>query len=147
MPAKIIAYTKSRDQYTTYQLATPPDAACPELCTLDGVTYMSLPDGVTLPDQPAQIAASVAVVVPDAALRAQIIAASTQCQLIDERMREQIRAAYPLEDELKFARIGVGAAMGMYAPTSDEVQGMAVFGEFVEGVRQWGRDQRAALGL
>ena len=146
MPS-IIAYHKASDNYTTYQLSTPPDAACPELCTLDGVTYVSMPDGVTLPDQPAQIAASVAVVVPDAALRAQLIAASTQCQLIDAQMRDQIRAAYPLEDELKFARIGVGAAMGMYAPTSDEVQGMTVFGEFVESIRQWGRDQREALGL
>lgn len=117
------------------------------MCTLDGITYVSLPTGALLPSQPAQIAASVAIVVPDAALRAQIIAASTQCQLIDAQMRDQIRAAYSLEDELKFARIGVGAAMGMYAPTSDEVQGMTVFGEFVESIRQWGRDQRAALGL
>lgn len=146
MPS-IIAYRKASDVYTTYKLATPPDVASPELCTLDGITYVSLPDGVTLPEQPAQIADSVAVVVPDAALRAQIIAASTQCQLIDTQMRDQIRAAYPLEDELKFARIGVGAAMGMYSPTSDEVQGMTVFGEFVEGIRQWGRAERAKLGL
>jgi len=111
------------------------------------VTYVSVPDGTVLPQQPAQIAASVATVVPDAVLRAKIIAASPHCQMIDAQMRDQIRAAYPLEDELKFSRIGVGAAMGMYSPTSDEVQGMAVFGEFVEGVRQWGRDQRAALGL
>jgi hypothetical protein len=62
-------------------------------------------------------------------------------------MRAMIRDAYPLEDELKYARIGVGAAMGMYQPTSDEVQGMTVFGAHVESVRQWGRDQRAALGL
>jgi len=97
--------------------------------------------------QPAEITASIAVVVPDAALRAQIIAASPHCRLIDERMKAMIRDAYAMEDELKFARIGVGAAMGMYQPTSDEVQAMTVFGEHVEGVRQWGRDQRAALGL
>lgn len=145
--AKIIAYTKARDQYATYLLATPPDVVCPELCTLDGVTYVSLPDGAVLPPQTAQIAASVEVVTPDAALRGQILADSTHCQLIDEQMRQTIRAAYPLEDELKFARIGVGAAMGMYSPTSDEVKAMTVFGEFVESVRQWGRDERAKLGL
>lgn len=83
----------------------------------------------------------------DAETRAAIIAASPHCKLIDERMRGQIRSAYPLEDELKFARIGVGAAMGMYVPTSDEVQAMTVFGVHVEGVRQWGRDERAKLGL
>lgn len=46
-----------------------------------------------------------------------------------------------------FARIGVGAATGTYQPSSDELQAMTVFGEFVESVRQWGRQQRAELGL
>ena len=144
MPS-IISYQKAYDATTTYQL-TPPDGAV-DLCEIARVTYVSLPTGAVLPPQAAQIAASVQTVTPDAVLRAQIIAASPHCQLIDERMRAMIRDAYPLEDELKYARIGVGAAMGMYQPTSDEVQGMTVFGAHVESVRQWGRDQRAALGL
>lgn len=111
------------------------------------MTYVSLADGVTLPGQPAEIAASVAAVVPDAALKAAIIAANPHCQMIDERMREQIRNAYTLEDELKFARFGVGAGMGLYSPTLDEVQQMTVYGQFVESVRQWGRNERAKLGL
>lgn len=111
------------------------------------MTYVSLPDGAVLPAQADQIAASVQAVTPDATLRAQIVAASPHCQLIDERMRDTIRMQYTMEDELKFARIGVGAAMGMYQPSSDEIQGMTVFGEFVEGVRQWGRSERAKLGL
>jgi hypothetical protein len=41
----------------------------------------------------------------------------------------------------------VGAATGLYTPTSDEMQALTVFGEFVEGMRQWGRDERANLGL
>ncbi len=145
--ASIVGYRKASDQYSTYRLATPHGAECTELCEIDGITYVSLPDGVVLPEQPSQIAASVVVVTPDPALREAIKAASPHCQLIDERMRDQIRAAYSMEDELKFARIGVGAAMGMYQPTSDEVQAMTVFGEFVEGVRQWGRAERAVLGL
>lgn len=120
---------------------------CTELCTLDGLTYVSIPDGAVLPSQPAEIAASIQTVTLDAATRAAIISASPHCKLIDERMRDQIRGAYPLEDELKFARIGVGAAMGMYVPTSDELQAMTVFGAHVEAVRQWGRDERAKLGL
>lgn len=120
---------------------------CTELCTLDGVTYVSVPDSAELPPQPEQIAGSVTVAALDAVTREAIKSASPHCQLIDARMRDQIRAAYSMEDELKFARIGVGAAMGMYAPSSDEVQAMTVFGEFVEGVRQWGRQQRAELGL
>ena len=146
MPS-IIGYQKASDIYTTYQLATPDGAECTELCTLNGITYVSLPDGAVLPPQAAQIAASVAVIALDAALRANIIAASPHCQLIDTRMRDMIRAQYPLEDELKFARIGVGAAMGMYTPTGDEMQAMTVFGVHVESVRQWGRDEREKLGL
>lgn len=120
---------------------------CTELCTLDGLTYVSIPDGVALPSQPAEIAASIQTVTLDAVTREAIILASPHCKLIDARMRDQIRGAYPLEDELKYARIGVGAAMGMYVPTSDELQAMTVFGAHVEGVRQWGRDERAKLGL
>jgi hypothetical protein len=124
-----------------------PDGAT-ELCTLDGTTYVSLPDGVVLPtDQPAQIADSIQPVALDSALREAIKTASPHCQLISERMIEQIRAHYTIDDEMYFARIGVGSAMGLYQPAADELQEMTVFGEFVEAVRQWGRDQRAALGL
>lgn len=145
--AYIVSYQKASDAYTTYQLALPDDAGAVELCTLAGVTYISVPDGVTLPAQPEQIAASVATVALDPALREAIKRASPHCQLIDARVREMVRQQYPLEDELKFARIGVGAAMGMYSPTPDEVQAMTVFGEHAEAARQWGRDERAALGL
>lgn len=143
----IVSYRKASDAYTTYQLALPDDAAAVELCTLAGVTYVSVPDAVALPPQPEQIAASVATVTPDPALREAIKQASPHCQLIDERVREMVRQQYPLEDELKYARIGVGAAMGMYSPTPDEIQAMTVFGEHAESARQWGREQRAALGL
>ena len=144
MPTSIVAYRKAYDQWTTYQLDAP-DAT--ELCTLDGVTYVAVPDVAALPAQPAQIASGVAVVVPDAVLAAAIKAASPHVQLIDQRMRDMIRAQYTLEDELKFARFGVGAAMGMYQPTVDEVNEMTAYGQQVESVRQWGRDERAKLGL
>ena len=145
--AYIVSYRKASDPHSTYRLATPDGAECTELCELDGVTYVSIPDGTELPAQPAQIADSVAAVTLDPVVREAIKTTSQHCQLIDERMRDMIRAQYSMEDELKFARIGVGAAMGMYQPTNDEVQAMTVFGEFVEGVRQWGKEQRAALGL
>lgn len=149
----IITYQKFINTEITRELRLPVDgqhqSLGTELATLaDGTTYVCLPDGATLPpDQPAEIAASIQAVTLDAASRAAIVSASPHCKLIDERMREQIRGTYPLEDELKYARIGVGAAMGMYVPTTDEIQAMTVFGTFVEGVRQWGRDERARLGL
>lgn len=45
------------------------------------------------------------------------------------------------------ARIGVGAATGMYTPSASELAEMTEFGAFVEGVRNWGRAERAKLGL
>lgn len=144
MPS-IVSYQKASDATTTYQLALPDGAI--ELCTLDGTTYVALPDGAKLPDQPKQIAASVKPVAMTAPLKEAIKAASPHCQLISERMQAKIRAKYPLEDELAYARIGIGAAHKLYAPTQEEFANIAAFGVFVDGVRQWGRDERAKLGL
>lgn len=122
------------------------DAAhCTELCTIDGTTYVAVPDGVTLPDQPAEITVAPVDLTPE--LREQIKAASVHCAFIAERMVQKIRAVYSIDDEMFFARIGVGAATGMYQPNAGELADMQAFGEFVETVRQWGREQRAALGL
>jgi len=60
---------------------------------------------------------------------------------------QKIRARFSIDDEMFFARIGVGAAAGMYQPTPGELGEMQAFGEFVEAVRQWGRAERAKLGL
>jgi hypothetical protein len=118
-----------------------------ELCTLDGSTYVSVPDGVILPEQPVEIAASVVTVVLDDVLRERIKAASPHSGLVGQRMIDTIRAAYSIDDEMYFARIGVGAAIGMYVPSAGEMEELAVFGNFVEGVREWGRSERAKLGL
>ncbi len=144
MPS-IISYQKAYDATTTYQLALPDGAT--ELCTINGITYVALPDGAKIPEQSAKISASVKAVTPDETLKAAIKAASPHCQLISDRMQEKIRAKYPLEDELAYARIGIGAAHKLYAPTQEEFANIAAFGVFVEGVRQWGRDERAKLGL
>ena len=152
MPS-IVSYQKHIDSIRTVEIRLPEDATLlqrigTELATIDGITYVSLPDGVTLPaNQPEEIAASIQTVTLTPALRAAIKAASPHCQLIAQRMVEKIRALYSIDDEMYFARIGVGAANGMYTPTQDEMQVMTVFGEFVESIRQWGRDQRARLGL
>jgi len=122
-----------------------------ELATLpDGRTVVALFPGYTLPaSQPAAIAASVEVLETplDPVLKEQIKAASPSVRLIGDLMIQKIRASYSIDEEMYFARIGVGASMGLYSPASDEIQAMTVFGEFVESVRQWGRTERAKLGL
>lgn len=154
MPS-LYAYRKVIDTVTTHVLRLPDvaqgDQSGQELATLaDGRTVVVIFDGYLLPsDQPAAIASSIEALslpLPDL-LREQIKEASPHVALIDRRMIEQIRASYSIDDEMYFARIGVGAAMGMYQPSSDEVHAMTVFGEYVEAARQWGRVERAKLGL
>ena len=150
---KIISYQKTSDVYTTYELRMPDaqgaegEIYCTELGTIDGLTYVSVPDGVTLPEQLPQVAATLQTVTLTPELRAQLKATSPHCALIAERMVQKIRARYSIDDEMFFARIGVGAAAGMYQPTPAELGEMQAFGEFVEAVRQWGRTERAKLGL
>lgn len=149
----IYSYLKYTDQQISRTLRLPEDPGThetigTELAMIDGVTYVSIPNGVTLPaSQPAEISASIQLVTLTPALVGAIKAASPHVKLIGDRMVEQIRASYTIDDEMYFARIGVGASNGLYAPTVDEMQALTVFGEFVESVRQWGREQRALLGL
>jgi hypothetical protein len=149
----IVSYQKFIDIDRTVEIALPADLEGQrigvELATIDGVTYVSLPDEVTLPgQQPAEVAASIVnPVTVTSELRAQLRDTSPHLRLISQRMIDQIRASYTIDDEMYFARIGVGAATGLYEPTTDEMQEMTVFGEFVESVREWGRTERAKFGL
>ena len=143
--AHIVSYQKKSDAYTVYQLNAPDGST--ELCTIDGITYVSVPDG-ELPEQPAQIAASVIdPVTLTTELREAIKAASPHCQLIHQRMEDKIRERYSLSDEQYFSRIASGAALGYYTFETGEAESLQAFGLYVESVRQWGREQRALLGL
>ena len=145
----IYAYTKVSTPYTTIQMAMPyemdSENQCTELCTLEGVTYVSVPDSVTLPDQPAELTITEATITPE--LRDQIKAASPHVALIAKRMEMRISSKYSLSDEQYFARIGVGAALGAYTFAPGEQDELLAFGAYVEAARQWGRDERAKLGL
>ena len=121
------------------------ESGATELAEFDGHVYVHVPDETVIPEQPSEIAWQ--AVTPDPALLARIKAESRPVQLISQAMIDKIRASYSVDDEMFFARIGVGAATGMYQPTPDEMQEMTVFGEFVESIRQWGRAERAKLGL
>lgn len=138
---KIYSYRKESDAHTTYRAQ---GDEVQELCTIDGVTYFTGPD--VLPPQPVQI--SVAEVTLTDELREQIKAQSPACKLITARMQEKIKEKYPrTEDELFLARISVGQIMGTYTMTAEEQQEVADYQAHVEAVRDWGRAQRAELGL
>ena len=106
-----------------------------ELATIDGVTYVSLPDGATLPtEQPSEISASIATVTLTDALRAEIKAASPHVRLINERVREAIAERYSVADEIKLIR------------TSPSEEAIA-YNAYAEECRNWGRIEKAKLGL
>ena len=107
-----------------------------ELATLDGVTYVALPGGATLPaEQPAEIAASIVdpVTLTDA-LRDEIKAASPQVRLINATVAQKIAEQYSLADEIKLLRT---------APSPE----FEAYNAHAEACRDWGRAQKAALGL
>lgn len=116
-----------------------------ELATVNGTTYVFLPAGVTLPAQPAEITVLTVTLTPE--LTEEIKAASPHVQLINTRIKEKIRDKYDAEDEMYFARISIGQMMGVYLFQTGEDAAILAYGAYVESIRQWGRDQRAALGL
>lgn len=141
-------------KYTPYTTAGPngvslrfraDESGATELAEVDGAVYVHVPDGAVLPEQPIEIAWQ--SVTPDAVLLARIKAESRAVQLIAQAMIDKIRAKYTLEDEQYFSRIGVGVALGAYTFQPGEQEELLAFGEFVESVRQWGRAERAKLGL
>ena len=149
----LIAFKRVVNAVTTHTLRLP-DApqgqqAGQELCTLpDGRTVVALFDGFTLPtNQPTAIKDSIETLTLTPELKAQIKSLSPQVELINALMLQKIRDVYSTDDEAFFARIGVGVALGVYVFGAGEQAALLAFGAYVEGVRKWGRSQRAALGL
>lgn len=103
-----------------------------ELATIDGTTYIGLPDGVDLPAQPDGI--TVVAVELTGELLDKLKQASPHYQLIDQQVVERIRQRYSAEDEIKLLRI---------AP-SDET---AAWNDYVEECLVWGRGKKAGIGL
>jgi len=138
MPAKIYRYTKIQDDYTTYTITEPDyqegDKRITELCTIDGVTYITVPDGVALPEQSEQVAATLQEVTITDDLKAQIKSRSPHIRLINQRVVAMIRENYSVEDELKMLRL---------APSPES----SAWNDYVEDCRAWGQAEKAKLGL
>jgi vacuolar-type H+-ATPase subunit F/Vma7 len=131
--AYIVSYQKFITRDITKLLDAPEDAT--ELCTIDGTTYVSIHADTELSDdQPTEIADSIETVVLTNELRELIKSHSTHVQLINERVKDKIAERYSITDELKEIRNSSSASFSDYA-------------DYVEECRQWGRDQKALLGL
>jgi hypothetical protein len=129
--AKFYKYRKATDYCTTHILLVPDgETGIAELCTIDGETYVSVPDAVTLPPQPDEI--KVFAIELTAELDAAIRAASPHIALANERIVERIREKYSVNDELKMLRIG----------PSPETE---AYNDHVEKCRAWGKAEKEKL--
>lgn len=136
----IVSYQKYTTPMVTRELALPEDDQHTrlglELATVDGITYVSIPDGAVLPaSQPEEIAASIvnpAVLTSD--LLDRLRDACPHVHGINAEVVHKIRERYSMDDEIKLLRI---------AP-SEETD---AWNAYVEECRAWGREQKAAIGL
>ena len=146
----IIKYTKYETPEISRFLVLPLDAngqfVGTELATVNGVTYVHLPDTEILPEQHAEVTDHQAISLTDQEI-SDIKANSPHVRFIANKMQEMIREKYSIEDEQYFSRIGVGAALKAYTFQPGEQEALLAYGTFVENVRQWGRDERAKIGL
>ena len=138
MPS-IYSYQKHITAEITREILLPADSAHhrlgTELATIDGITYISLPDGVDLPsDQPSEIAMSIEPVTLTPLLTEQIKNASPHVRLINQQVAEKIGASYSLADEIKLLRTAPSAEFESY-------------NAHAESCRQWGREQKSSRGL
>ena len=132
----IYSYQKHIDFLRTIEIALPEDEnhqrIGTELTTINGTTYVFVPEGVKLPAQPKEIKVVPAVLAQE--LIDQIKQESTHIQLINARIVEMIRLRYSMEDEIKLIRI---------APSDEST----AYNNYVEECRAWGRGEKAKFGL
>ena len=131
----IFSYTKFRTagpNGTTLRFINTDDNEATQLATVDGVSYVHVPDSVTMPDQPIEIGWR--QVSPDEALMKAIRAASPNARVINAGVVAKIRSRYSLDDEIKLLRTRPSAEF-------DE------WNMFVEECRAWGDAEKAKIGL
>ncbi len=151
MPTSIVKYRKASNAWTDIVMRFPDSAGrddelhCTELCEIEGVTYVAVPDGVQLPEQPPEITIEPATLTPE--LKSAIRAASTHCTFIDERLQLMIRTRYSPDDETYMTRIGLKQALNAGQMTPEEVRKLMEYNAYVEECLAWAKGERAKLGL
>ena len=118
-----------------------------ELCTIGDDTYVHIPDGCVLPEQPFDIDVGMETVTLTPELKEEIKALSPHIRLSYKRLQDRIRSRYSIEDEQYLTRITVGSLSGTYTMQADEPGLIAEYQAWVEECREIARLERTALGL
>jgi hypothetical protein len=151
MPTTIYSYTKKQNAFTEIVMALPDnqgpedDTRATELCTISGITYVAIPDSMTLPEQPPELTIAPVTLTP--ALKAAIKAASVHVSFINERRQAKIRAVYSADDEAYFNRMALTALLSGTGLTPAQTATLTAYNGHVESCVQWAADERAKLGL
>lgn len=132
--AKIYSYKKIADAVTTKQLDTSGIDGAVELCEINGLTYVSIPDAAKVATQDAAIDAK--EVTPNAAQKTALRAKSYVVKFIKQQVRDRIREKYDLDDELKLLRL-----------RDKDATAWTAFETYVEECRSWGETEIAKLGI
>ena len=149
--ATIYQYQKIIDQYTTHTLHEPDYEQLEsadriiELCTIDGITYVSVPDTVDLPKQPADIAKTLKVVSLTDDLKKQILDQSPIIAYIDIKVREKITVDVEQSQELRLLRNEMNRIREAMS-IADEA-GYKEINDKILAHRQWGTQEKEKLGL
>lgn len=132
----IVRYQKFIDAERTVEVVLPEDEngqrVGVELATVDGATYVSLPDSAQLPEQPIEIKVESVKLTPE--LKTVIEDASPFVRMIRRMVSDMIADRYSVGDEIKLIRT---------APSAE----FEAYNAYAEECRAWGREQRAAVGL
>ena len=132
----IYAYQKFIDADRTVEIRLPEEEngqrLGTELATVDGTTYVSIPNGASLPAQPEEITVELVTLTPE--LKARISDASPFVRMIRQMVSDKIAERYSTGDEIKLIRT---------APSAE----FEAYNAHAEACRAWGREQKAALGL
>lgn len=130
----IYSYTKVVNETTTKQIDMSGIEGAVELCEIDGITYVSIPDAASVAKQDAAIDAKVATI--DAKKKEEIRTASYVVKFIKQQVRDKIREKYELDDELKLLRLR--------DTNKDEWD---KYNAHAESCRAWGEAEIAKLGI
>ena len=149
--SKIMSYQKITDKFTTHTLREPDyeqlesEDRITELCTIDGITYVSVPDTVDLPKQPADIAKTLKKTIINDELKKKIMDQSPIIAYIDDKVRKKITADVEQSQELRLLRNEINRIReAINIQENAEYKGI---NDKILSSRQWGQQQKEKLGV
>ena len=157
---RIYSYQKVTDKYTTHTVAEPDyregDERITELCTLVGITYISVPDSVTLPEQSKQVQKTLKIATLTKELKGKIKETSVHYKLIKERVENMLPAVKPEDGryfmlsfdstkmEAKKAEHHIVEVLNLKEALSPHMKESA---GYLSAIEQWGTAQKMKLGI